>query len=398
MKHLLAAGAALLLVGCDLHHNRSEHVELILNPSPPGPATTFELRFDKPMAGPDNIGHAAEPSPLVIKPPLAGVFTWISPRSGVFLPSEPLALDHRYEFSLRSGLTGADGRPSSAVLRWRVKTPPLSVVYPTSGPIHADINSEQEVMLVFNAPVRAADLVPYIEFRDEGGQRRAAEIWQGTNEDMPWDYQRLGLPPNLASNLVLAAPQQPLAVGKGWRLLLRTGLPAIENGLRLRGRAEIQLGDVRPFVFEQAIAHHFIEGGASIVLRFSKPVAPSLTNDWGRWIQVEPLASNITAETDGRCLKLQGDFHSGTSYLLTARTGLPAEQPFTLDKAAATNIIIPAIPARLYFPAFSEDQQAVGRRQFPMLAVNVPSIHFRAKLLEPDVAVYALRGYDSYSS
>jgi hypothetical protein len=93
---------------------------------------------------------------------------------------------------------------------------------------------------------------------------------------------------------------------------------------------------------------------------------------------------------------LQGDFHSGTSYLLTARTGLPAEQPFLLDRAAATNIIIPAIPARLCFPAFSEDQQAVGRRRFPLLAVNVPAIHLRAKLLEPNVAVYALRGYDSY--
>src|ERR1035441_7024506 len=112
MKLLLATGAALLLLGCALHPNRSEHVELILNPSPPGPATTFELRFDQPMAGPDKIGHSAEPSPLVIKPALGGVFTWLSPRSGVFLPSEPLALDHRYELSLRSGLTGTDGHPS----------------------------------------------------------------------------------------------------------------------------------------------------------------------------------------------------------------------------------------------------------------------------------------------
>jgi len=396
MKNLLAAGAALLLVGCGLHHNRSEHVELILNPSPPGPATTFELRFDQPMVGPDKIGHPAEPSPLAIEPALGGVFTWLSPRSGIFLPSKPLVLDHRYELSLRSGLTDAGGRPSEAVLRQRVETPPLSVVYPTSGPNHADMNSEEEVTLVFNAPVRAADLAPYIEFRDEGGQRRAAEIWQGTNEDMPWNYQRLGLPANLASNLVLAAPQQPLAVGKGWRLVLRSGLPALEKGLRLRARAEIQLGDVRPFVFEKAIAHHFIEGGSSIVLRFSKPVAPSLTNDWGRWIQLEPLASNITAEPDGRCLNLQGDFHSGTSYQLVARTGLPAEESFTLDKAAATNILMPAIPARLYFPAFSQDQQAVGRRQFPLLAVNVPSVRLRAKLLEPAAAIYALRGYNGY--
>ncbi len=396
MKNLFAAGAALLLLGCDLHHNRSEHVELILNPSPPGPATTFEVRFDQPMAGPEKIGRPAEPSPLVIQPALPGVFTWLSPRSGAFVPSEPLALDRRYALSLRSGLPGADGRPSLAVLRRRVQTPPLSLVYPAPRPNHAEMNSEPVVTLVFNAPVRAAELGAYAEFRDAQGERRAAEIWQGTNEDVPWDFPRWEVRANPASNLVLAAPQRPLPVGNDWRLVLRPGLPALEKGLRLRTGTEIQLGDVRPFVFEGAVAHHFIEGGASIVLRFSKPVAPSLTNQWNRWIRLKPFASNIVAETGGRCLILRGDFHSGTCYQLAARAGLPAEESFTLDQAARTNLIMPAIPPRLYFPAFSGDQQAVGRRQLPLLAVNVPTVRLRAKLLEPDAAIYALRGYDSY--
>jgi uncharacterized protein YfaS (alpha-2-macroglobulin family) len=396
MKRLFAAGAALLLLGCDLHHNRSEHVELILNPSPPDPASTFELRFDQPMVGPDRIGHPAEPSPLVIKPALGGVFTWLSQRSGVFVPSKPLALDHRYELSLRSGLAGADGRPSPAFLRDRVETPPFAMVDSDPRRSRADLNSEQVVALVFNAPVRAADLAPYIEFLDAGGHRRAAEIRQGTNEDTQRDYHRLDLPANLVSNLILAVPQQPLPVGEDWRLVLRPGLPAVEKGLRLRARDEIQLGDVHPFVFKEAIAHHFIEGGASIVLQFSKPVAPSLADEWNHWIHLEPIASNITAEADGRCLTLQGDFRSGTCYQLAVKTGFPAEESFILDEAALTNIIMPGIPPRLYFSAFSADQQAVGRRQFPLLAVNVPTIRLRAKLLEPGAAIHALRGYGSY--
>ena len=231
MKLLLAAGAALLLVGCGLRHNRSEHVELILNPSPPGPATTFELRFDQAMVGPEKIGRPAEAPPLIIEPALEGVFTWISPRSGTFVPSQPLALDHRYELSLRSGLTGADGRPSPAILRQRVETPPFSLAYPTRAPNHEDLDSEPVVTLVFNAAIRAADLAPYIEFRDAGGQRRAAEIWPGTNEDMPWDFSRRDARANLVSNLVLAAPQQPLPVGQGWRLLLRPGLSRAGKGV-----------------------------------------------------------------------------------------------------------------------------------------------------------------------
>jgi uncharacterized protein YfaS (alpha-2-macroglobulin family) len=67
-----------------------------------------------------------------------------------------------------------------------------------------------------------------------------------------------------------------------------------------------------------------------------------------------------------------------------------------LETSASNNVVVPGIPPRLYFPAFSEDQQAVGRRQFPVLDVNVPKVHLRAKLLEPGAAIYALRGYESY--
>jgi uncharacterized protein YfaS (alpha-2-macroglobulin family) len=57
---------------------------------------------------------------------------------------------------------------------------------------------------------------------------------------------------------------------------------------------------------------------------------------------------------------------------------------------------MPGIPPRLYFAGFSDDQQAVGRRQLPLLTVNVPKVHIRAKLLEADAAIHALRGYESY--
>ena len=208
----------------------------------------------------------------------------------------------------------------------------------------------------------------------------------------------LGTPANLASNLVLLPwPRRDshcrLAKAGGGFCL---GLPAVEKGLRLRTRAEIELGDVRPFVFEEATAHHFIEGGASIVLQFSKPVAPSLTNQWNRWIKLEPLASNITAEIGGRSLKLQGDLNSGTRYRLAVRTGLPAEESFTLDKATETNILMPAIPARLYFPAFSANSRRRGGVSCPCWpstcrrSVSAPNCWGR------EAAIYALRGYDSY--
>ena len=83
---------ALALTGCG-GRNHSEHVELVMASVPPTPATTFELRFESAMVKGDQVGLPSTNSPLVIRPPLAGTFTWLSSRSGVFTPTEPLTLD-----------------------------------------------------------------------------------------------------------------------------------------------------------------------------------------------------------------------------------------------------------------------------------------------------------------
>ena len=57
---------------------------------------------------------------------------------------------------------------------------------------------------------------------------------------------------------------------------------------------------------------------------------------------------------------------------------------------------MPRIAPRLYFPALSREQLAGGNRTFPLLSVNVPRARVRAKLLNPQTAIHALRGYGSY--
>ena len=51
-------------------------------------SSMLELRFAMPMVAEDVVGKAVE-SPLVIKPALAGKWLWLSPKSGVFQPTEP---------------------------------------------------------------------------------------------------------------------------------------------------------------------------------------------------------------------------------------------------------------------------------------------------------------------
>ncbi|HEX7652898.1 MAG TPA: hypothetical protein VF607_05295, partial [Verrucomicrobiae bacterium] len=88
---LLALGLLLTVIGCR-HSDYAQAVELVVGSDPLTPGSTFELRFTEPMVAESLVGTAAAESPLIIKPPVAGTFTWLSTRSGVFTPGEPLKL------------------------------------------------------------------------------------------------------------------------------------------------------------------------------------------------------------------------------------------------------------------------------------------------------------------
>lgn len=175
------------LNGCRQAPDRSEGVELVMSSDTPTPAMRFELRFEPTMVSESEVGLATTNCPLVITPPVAGVFTWLSPRNGAFVPSEPLALDRQYELSLRPGLRRADGKLARAALHRAVATPAfgLSTTWPRNTSTNA--SSEPEIKLVFNAAVRAEEAQRFLCFRDGGWQRIAADVRQGTVEEE--DYE-----------------------------------------------------------------------------------------------------------------------------------------------------------------------------------------------------------------
>jgi len=414
---------------------------LVLSPGPPTPGMTFELRFEEPMVAGDHVGVAANQSPLVVVPALPGTFSWLSPRSGVFTPSEALAMDTPYTLSLRRGLRRADGQRSKAVLRWIVRTPPLSLT--AFWPQQADSNSpvEPEIKLVFNAEVRAADASGFASFRDREGRRIAADVRQGMLEELPPSYEFGGFgtfdtwqqqfaarrphplnthshrrgaarfhspdwieapqspePTNLLDNLLIVTPRRPLPLGNDWRLVLRAGLATVDRSLRLPQPAEVPVGDVTPFVVNDVDPQNYILRGASIRLLFSKPIPNALTNHLSDWLELKPSPTNLSADVNGSVVTLGGDFQGGVSHTLGLRPGFRSTEGFALTGSNNFVVKIPHVAPRLYFPAFSRDQLAGGNRSFPLLAVNVPKVRLRAKVLEPQTVIHALRGYASYEA
>jgi uncharacterized protein YfaS (alpha-2-macroglobulin family) len=412
-------GAALLLplvltVGCE-QANHSNHVQLVPGSASPSPSMRFELRFDDVMVSPAQLG-VAPVSPLLIAPSLPGSFTWISPCSGIFTPTEALALDTRYRLTLRPGLTRADGQRSPAGLRWTIQTPPLTVIGSAFSRSAGDYASgTAEITLAFNAAVPADDAHRFAFFRDASGRRIGAELRHATQADIEelwpreswrtWQEEfRLSRDANETSrtgsstfqHLLRISPATALPPGTNWNLVLLPGFPATIRRLHLREKLEVRIGDVHPFALLEVKARHRIYEGPSICLRFSKRLDEAAAETLGEWLQVTPTPKGLHGEVSGQELTLHGEFRSGSVYALRLSRHIPAEEPYNLSGSNAFEVTIPEIPARIYFPAFSHDQLANGQRSFPLMCVNVPQIKLRAKLIEPGTAVHALRGFDRY--
>ena len=165
----------------------SQGVELVLSSGTPTPAMTFEVRFEAPMVAGSQVGVPVTNSPLVITPPLAGTFTWLSAHSGVFTPTEPLALDTRYDLRLRPGLQRADGQPSRAILHRTLTTPPLAWWHPRHGePIPTPLPSRRSSSpstLTFEPERRSG--IAY--FQDSSGRRIPADVRQATWEEVGYE-------------------------------------------------------------------------------------------------------------------------------------------------------------------------------------------------------------------
>jgi len=383
---------------------------------------TFELRFDPVMVRESEVGSATTKSPLVIVPPLAGKFTWLSTHSGVFVPTQTLALDQRYDLTLRPRLQRADGAPASVSLHRTVTTPSFGVTTAWPRSANSNASSEPEIKLLFNADVHAEEAQRCVYFRNDGGHRIPADVRQGTREEAGYElggdrslptwaqqFARAnnsnpsgsgsGLddsPTNFVANLLMVTPRSQLPLGKGWRLVIETGLVSADRAFRVREKSEVPVGDVTPFVVTEVAVKNYIGSGARFQFLFSKPVPESLTNSVSDWLEITPSPAVLTVQPGWRSLTLLGELKGETWYTLKLKPSFKSSEGFALAGTNTFSLWMPQIAPRLYFSALSRDQLAGGNRSFPLLAVNVPQVRVRAKLLDPQTAIHALRGYGSY--
>lgn len=410
----------------------ADGVDLVPGTWPLQPTTTYELRFSDAVVPPDLVGKQASPSPLVLRPPLAGTFVWLSQRSGVFTPTEPVKLDTEYHFTLQPGLRGANGEPLRARLDAFLRTPAFGVVESSPSGGNADAPLMPTYRLVFNADINAYLAGKHMLFQSpQGGGVPARASYEQTFASVPapavpmfpsaasgtWQdavtpppapvYLERGLPalppiasptqPAILSNTLHVVPERPLPVGNDWKLVVRAGLKSADGQYRMSYPFEVGVGNVRPFVVTNAETHNSIRAGKRVALTFSKRIPPVTEySNHLDWITFVPPATNLSVTTSWNTLWIAGSFDLATTQELVVSAGFPAAEPIALAEPFKAVLKFDPVPPRLYFSEFETDQLSVGCREFPLLSVNVPYVDLRAKLVEKNSLIHALRGYQSY--
>ncbi len=396
-------------------------VELILNSKKIDPTTTFEVRFAEPMVPPDHIGKTADAPPVVFRPAVKAHFVWLSERSGVLTPDEALPLSTTLQFSLAPGLTKADGKPLDATFNETVQTPPMQLKgwYAPESLNAADASAEPKFSLLFNVNVDPATTAGFSKFVNKDGVEVPARViaanpklhsgqgfptWRSKDGTL-WTWSErfaakagdTGTDATPRGNHLFVTPIRPLPPGEEWKLVLRAGMPATGSTLTLLEPAEIQVGNVRPFT-ASAEAANAINHGRRIQVTFSKRLSQEITAaNLTRWLHLEPAPKNFKATVFERRVEMAGDFELGKTYALRVDAGLPAAEPFVLAHALNESLKFEQVPSRLYFEEFNTHQLTSGRRQFHLLAINVPRIKVTAKLFQSDTVAAAVAAYDKYT-
>lgn len=401
---------------CSLIGAELPGVQLRLTTREMDPTTRFEVIFEEPMAGVDQIGAAGESSPLRVDPPIEGEFVWRSRRVGMFQPTVPLGLDTTYRFQLRPGVRTADGRTLSERLRRDLQTPPLSIVvqqeelWKESG-----LPAFPAVLVAANAVLNPADLAARSSFRS-GPRRIRAKV--EPVEFGNWDerHPNLRLPPlTWVDRFQQAAvgsrtskeeresgaafwirPMEALVSTSSWMLHIERGVRTADGRVRLKEEVPESLGVSPPLTLEKVETVNELERGRELELTFSRPLDRVSATNWSRWIQIEPEVADLKVRAQGDLVVLGGGFGLDQSYVATLGPGLVSEDGVALSliRARTNAFKFDPIQPRVWLPGFSEVQLLAGHRNFEIRSVNTGSVTLRVKALSREALVPGLNGYN----
>ena len=383
------------------------------------PGSTLEFRFTKEMVGPDRLGAAK--SPIVFKPAWAGTFTWLSTRSGVFVPSEPPPLGTKFALRAQPGLKALDGKPVGGRFRAEISTPPFQITRTENLLVIGDeVRSGGSLVLFFNQRISLDQAAKHFRFRNSaglavpatvsywttesyiGGSKPGEEDWeQRWNEAIHPSSLRAGgtsdKPIEIQSRLTIS-PANPLPVGDGWKLEMSPGLRALNGKNVLKAPYELDLGNVSPLKLVSLKPGHYINSGCTLALEFSNELAPDITSETaGQYFTITPAVGHLRFEQEWRNCSASGDFEVGKDYELHIGDGVLSSDGVPFAGSRTVTFRFGPVPPRLYLPEITGHQIRGGRRLFDVQSVNLQTLKVGACLVAPENAVRAVAAFEQYT-
>ncbi len=390
-------------------------VELLTDAEFLQPTSTLEFRFANAVAAKDDVGTVPTVAPIEIKPALAGTFTWLSQRRGVFVPSSAPRLGTEFVVTIRPGFQDLSGHPVGQDFRAAVNTPVYAVTRAVISE-NEEGSPKPEVRLALNLETQ---LDPQLfRFSSQTGDFVSAEVryakagdyfqiapelldwnrrWQDrnraeTNQENVEEDQEKRQPDRL-----MVTPKEPLDPGKQWRLEIAPGLKSISGNETITKPGVVPLGAVTPFTVKNIFTTNYIHSGKTVTIEFSRALAPDITAESAnRFFQIEPAVSHLSYENENDQIRVSGAFVLAQTYQVKFSSELADKFGVSMEGEHLRSFQFNPVKPRVYLPVTSGDQFRNGNRQFEVLSVNVQRLRVRALLVDSINGPAAKKAFAAY--
>lgn len=399
---------------------------LTIQPPELSPASTIEVVFPTPMIAKERIGTKETDSPLVVTPPLAGAFEWVSTRSGLYRLSQVPKFNATYDFKLRAGLRDAAGKSLSGETLATVESAKFRLIdqYPRW---FNDDEARRQVRFLFQfndnvAPENAGSAIAFLS--ENPPLTVPAKIRHATGHDFEqhmaepqptWAEEIGKIKPSLTKEAVrmsalVVEPSVPLPVATKWRLVIAEVLTNTSGHDRIDESTEIQLGDVSPFIVNRITAHTPFDQPYYLEIDFNKSLVPVRDAAWTKEelegiaqkvmaaVHIDPAPAELKASVSGSELTVRGSFALNTPYRVVVDPTISSGDDLPLSAVADVTTSFVPNPPYVAAPTFMRAQLAKGSGEFEFTAANVSQVRVRVKRLNGSELLQAADKYEGYRS
>ncbi len=370
--------------------------------TPTGPVSsladcrTILVTFNQPMVPLQGLAEVLTEGPLLLSPPVPGLYRWLGTTTLAFVPKDTLPYASRFVATVPAGLTSVNGASLAQAAVWEFETPrpQLRHVYPEHGATGVPLATE--VVLYFNMPMSVAGATPYLAWKErKGGRAVQFTVRHPSPREIERDWRVQGD----SSTVLILSPERPLRLQTSYVVVLREGLLAAQGDLGLRGTEELTFqthGALRLVELKERIRHNPQE---ALSFHFTNPVRPC---DLVRHLHFTPPVAIPESYAErtyaSEVVELWLDLMPDTSYEVLIDDSLRDVHGNRLARAAQLTLTTGPYPSTLIMTSGPGVLEALGDRRYPMEYVNLPSVRLQLGRVLPDSLVPLLLRPDLFSS